>query len=364
MFPESQTSEGGPNGPPSTAESCKPPPLKVLTHGELLQLDIAERKSLLGDWLLERHPCMVYAQTGRGKSLFCMSIAMAVAAGGEVFGWKAPEARTVLYIDAEMDLADMKQRGTMLEEAVSRLNKEALRTNLYTLSRHRQSRGAVFPDLVDPEGQKALIALVESVKPSLVVLDNLSTMADIRDENDAAEMKPILDMLWKLRQLDCAVILVHHTGKQEGKFRGSSKLAATFESILQLAPNGDLLGGETGFIVRVDKFRQANKPEPLKVRLAQCEDTGEMRWEWGASRDRQLEEIVRLVRSREFELDREIAEELGLGKVTLSRRKKEAITAGLITKKEWEECMTEARALAREGGVVANDNEEVLEGEC
>lgn len=318
--------------------------LVVLSRPELKALEIPERIPLLGDWLTERHPSLIYAQTGRGKSLFAMSIAIAVAGGGTVFGWAAPEPRRVLYVDAEMDIADIKSRDGLLVPAVEGVDGEALDANLLLLSRHHQGRGAVFPDLVDPQGQQALLEHVKHIRPALVILDNLSTMAEIRDENDAAAFGPVLETLWKLRQLGCAVILIHHTGKQEGKFRGSSKLAATFESVLQLAPHGDLLRDQAAFTIRVDKFRGGQAPESLEVHL-EVDDAGDGNWAYQAALDRRLLVLVDEALSQNHASQNELAEALGLSKGEVSKRKHRAIANGLITKEEWSDSLRAAREL-------------------
>ena len=327
-----------------------PPKLRLLTGSSLSSLDIPLRKALLGDWLTERHPCMVYAQTGRGKSLFAMSVAIAVAGGGSVFGWSAPEPRPVLYIDGEMDVADLAERDTLLVPSVDNLDMGALEANRVILSRHHQRYGAVFPDLVDEAGQAALMEWVEKLRPALVVLDNLSCLADIRDENDASSFTPVLNMLWKLRHAGCAVLLVHHTGKQEGKYRGSSKLAANFESILQLAANQDLLPDDTGFTIKVDKCRNGRQPQPLKVSLNVDAAKGAGQWVYEALGERHLQEIVQAVRSREFDTGKELAAYLEITTPTLSKRKRKAIAAGLIAEAEWKQCLQDARDTSREFG--------------
>ncbi|MEM6898835.1 MAG: AAA family ATPase [Pseudomonadota bacterium] len=325
-----------------------PPQLSLLKGSSLSSLELPPRKLLLGEWLTERHPCMVYAQTGRGKSLFAMSVAIAVAGGGTVFGWTATEPRKVLYIDGEMDVADMQERDALLIPAVEDVDSEALEENRVMLSRHYQSHGVVFPDLVENGGRAALLELVDELEPALVVLDNLSCLADIKDENDAASFTPVLSMLWQLRKKGCAVLLLHHTGKQEGKFRGSSKLAANFESILQLAPNDELLVGDTGFTLKVDKSRSGRQPDPLRIKLEVDSDTGGGQWIFGEATNRHLEEVVRLVRSRDFCLAKDLAAHLGMSSPTLSKHKRKAIASGLITGAEWDLCFQEARDTERE----------------
>ena len=322
------------------------PSLSVLTRKQLTELAIPVRVPLLGDWLTERHPCMVYAQTGQGKSLFSMSVAMAVASGGRVFGWQAPKPRPVLYVDAEMDRADIKVRDGLLAQTVDGGDEGALNRNLHMLTRHGQPEGAVFPDLVEPAGQKALLALVQQLKPALVILDNLSTLAEIRDENDASAFGPVLKMLWSLRQLGCAVLLVHHTGKNGSAFRGSSKLAATFESIIKLDRSRDIGPRETGFVIQWDKFRASPdaRGNSQKVQLTEGAD-GAWSWVIEEGEDQALFEVVKRVRSRDYEYDKDIAEALGLSPVEMSRLRKRAILGGLITDPEWRACLLEARSL-------------------
>ncbi|MFN3609837.1 MAG: AAA family ATPase [Hyphomonas sp.] len=339
-------------------EARAQPPLSLLCQSDLQTLELPPRGRLLGDWLTERHPCMVYAQTGRGKSLFAMSLALAVAGGGEVFGWKAPSPSTVLYVDAEMDLADIRERDALLLPSISSADKEALGGNLHILARHGQPEGAPFPDLVEEAGRRALMEIVRKLNPAMVILDNLSTLAEIRDENDAAAFAPVLRTLWELRQLGCAVILVHHTGKQEGKFRGSSKLAATFESVFQLAPNDDLLPGDTGFAFRVDKFRGAAAPAPFKAQLT-VDNAGKGRWEISSGEDRHLQNLLRKVRSRDYATQNALATVMGVEKGTLSKWKKRALGLDLITHEEWERCLSEARQL--EGEEIAPDWDSVEE---
>ena len=71
---------------------------------------IQPRKPLLGDWFHERGLSLVYAPSGVGKSWFGLAIAMAVAGGGKLHTWTAPEARRVLLVDGEMDVSDLKDR--------------------------------------------------------------------------------------------------------------------------------------------------------------------------------------------------------------------------------------------------------------
>ncbi|MEQ8559747.1 MAG: AAA family ATPase [Henriciella sp.] len=327
----------------TTEEAPDVAPL-ILTRAELTQLDIPERQSLLGDWLTERHPSMVFAQTGRGKSLFAMSVAIAVAGGGRAFGWQALEPRTVLYVDAEMDRADIKARDGLLSDAVESVDDADLDRNLHLLIRHGQPDGVVFPDLAEAQGQQALLEIVSALKPALVILDNLSTLAEVRDENDAAAFAPVLQTLWRLRQLDCAVLLVHHTGKNGADFRGSSKLAATFESIIKLERPRDLAPEEMAFTIEWRKFRGAPAATggALRATLVKSSE-GAGKWETESAADPLLFEAIKRVRSGDYRHDQGVGRSLGLDKVQTHRLKKKADRLGLLSTAEWNALMQSAR---------------------
>src|SRR5262249_10263860 len=53
--------------------------IKVPSLGQLLDSKFRDRKYLLSPWLREHESCMVYADTGVGKSMFALSAALAVA---------------------------------------------------------------------------------------------------------------------------------------------------------------------------------------------------------------------------------------------------------------------------------------------
>lgn len=342
----SLTPQASPNG-------NTPRKSRLIRHslGDLLDMDIPPREPLLGGWLVARHQCMVYAPTGLGKSLLTASVALAVAGGGTVFGWQAPEPRRVLIVDGEMDYADIQERLRSLLGTVEGVDEAAALANLSVVARHAQKPGVEFPDLADPEeGHEALLQIVDEIEPALVILDNFSTLANVQDENDAHAFNPVIELLVKLRSRGMAVILVHHSRKSGGSYRGSSKIAATFESIIELRPREDVGPDETGFELRWEKFRSSpeNRGGSLRAKLvAEGEVLG---WECESGRDEALYGLVSALRSLQFPYQNALAEHLSLTKVQVSRMKREAIHAGLIAEREWTECLQEARVLAMEGG--------------
>ena len=79
--------------------------LRVLDGEELLRTVFPARSLMLAPWLPEKGLAMVHAPRGVGKTWIALSIAHAVACGGEFLCWQAPTARRVLYIDGEMPTA-------------------------------------------------------------------------------------------------------------------------------------------------------------------------------------------------------------------------------------------------------------------
>jgi superfamily II DNA or RNA helicase len=64
--------------------------LKILDAEELLRAEFPARSLLLEPWLPRKGLGMVYAPRGVGKTWIALSIAHALACGGEFLCWRAP----------------------------------------------------------------------------------------------------------------------------------------------------------------------------------------------------------------------------------------------------------------------------------
>jgi hypothetical protein len=123
--------------------------IKIPSLGELLDSKFRYRKFLLSPWLREHESCMVYADTGVGKSMFALSAALAVAGGGEFLGWKPDQKATgapwkVLYVDGEMHIGDIQERARLLLNAVPNIDRDRARANLRFIARQHQDRVRCF----------------------------------------------------------------------------------------------------------------------------------------------------------------------------------------------------------------------------
>lgn len=160
-----------------------------------------------------------YGEAGCGKSFFASDLGLAVALG-QPWAGKDVQAGTVVYVSAEGATGFRKR-----------------------LVAYRQHYGignvavpfhviADAPDLGHQPGDtSALIGSIEAQADRpirAVIIDTLARTMHGADENSAADMGLFADHSAKLgRQLGCAVMALHHCGKDTGKgARGSSALRA------------------------------------------------------------------------------------------------------------------------------------------
>lgn len=93
------------------------------------------------------------------------------------------------------------------------------------------------------EWRDYLRARAENVRThqfDLVVIDTLSKMWPVREENDAGQVEEALMPLWELAAEGVAILLVHHTRKSGGEqftsARGSGGLSAFCEILIEFGP--------------------------------------------------------------------------------------------------------------------------------
>lgn len=332
--------------------------VETITLARLLEHQFPPREDLVGPWLRQGESVMLWAAPGTGKTLLTLTLAVMVAGGGSVLGWTAPKPRKVLLVDGEMAVEDLQDRAGWLIGTVEGIDREAAGANLPIMSRAWQKPEAGFPDLGEREGrngriagQDEVVAVARRVKAELVLLDNFSTLVEVADENDASSMNATLGFLLRLKQLRIGCVLVHHSGKDGGTYRGSSKLATTFEVILGLKPLESLVN-TAGAAFRLDWTKYRREPceavRSREVRLAK-DATGSPQWVATATMDDDVRKLLEAVESCAFGTQRALAASLEWDPSKVTRTKRAAIKAGLTTDREWDACLAELGKAAMEG---------------
>jgi len=367
----------------------KPPipghPIKTCTLRELMEMQLPHRRHLVIPWLRQGESSMIFAAPGVGKSLFALDIALSVAGGGKALGvWqtgagdskteggqreKAPEATRdsnaetapcgwkVLYVDGEMPLDDIRDRANMLMQGKIQqedgFDREQAGQNLHFMARHQQDDIlADFVDLADADSRRNLLARIQRERIDLVILDNLSTLAAFEDENAASSFNGPVDFLQRLKSIGTACILVHHTNKGGEEFRGSSRIATTFETLALLkaaaAPpfiedgqedDGESDSSASAFTLEWRKYRgrRDTSIQDKAIFILSVDTQGNAaRWHVMDTESGMMLAMLEMVRSKQCPTQRELAEALGTSPATLSRMKQKAMKEGRITKKEWD----------------------------
>ncbi len=324
--------------------------LKTISLAHLLAHQFPVREHLVAPWLRQGESAMLWASSGLGKTMLSLSLALAVAGGGELLGWRSDKPRNVLFVDGEMSIIDLQERLQMLSGTIDGCDLAAAGRNLTVLSRQHQGADVRFPDLATEDGRTAIVDQARALDTDLIILDNFSTLAEVADENEAAAMSPVLAFLLRLKQEGRACILVHHSGKSGETFRGSSKLATTFEVIIGLKPvNGHRASAGTAFSLEWTKYRgtPTASTRPFEATLPVAE-TG-AKWASRAALSEEISQLVEAVESCRYGTQDQVAEALGWDKSKVSKVKTKAIAANAITREQWDGCLSEGMTGGFEG---------------
>lgn len=298
--------------------------------GDILDYEFPPRGDLVAPWLKEGESALIYAAPGVGKSMFALSLALAVAGGGKYLDWEAPRPYRVLFVDGEMPMDTIKERTELLLKALPGIDQELIRQNLHVFARQFQDASVTFPNLATTEGQAELER--QAVGYDLVILDNLSTLANVEDENASKAFQPIVGFLMRMKQLGQACILIHHSGKKASTYRGSSMLATTFEVILGLEKLSGLKAAHgTAFQIKWDKLR-AKPDERIKSWEVWLDED---HWEFEAAASEEVDLLLEALRSGKYVNQKELAEALKWDESKVTRTKSKAIATGAIDTKAW-----------------------------
>lgn len=221
--------------------------------------------------LVLSHPASgeIHAFRGVGKTNFTLGLLDAVARGGDWLCYTAPKARTVLYIDGEMD-------GSDLQESLNTLAEE--NENFKVLAVAAQP-DYFLPSIVLPDALAWYEEQIETAKAEVVVFDNFSALANI-GTNDEDSWLVWVQWQRKMRNLGITVIYLGHDGK--GKMqRGHSKAEDFLTWVIHLTWQNGYKGSE-GLRLRME-FEKARKPVKEMSRLDIELSNNE--WAWAVAKD-------------------------------------------------------------------------------
>ncbi|GAB3626940.1 hypothetical protein GCM10027419_17910 [Pandoraea terrae] len=173
----------------------------------------------------------LYGPPGSGKSFLLLDLCTAVASGTQWFGHFVKSPAPVVYAVLEGQGAF----GNRLRAWRTEHNNTPLpeRLRLMTDPLDLKKPGDV-KDLCDA-------VLANGGEGGLIVLDTLSRAAPGMDENSASDMGNLIAACSTIQQkTNSMVLVVHHTGKTEGKgLRGHSSLTGAVDTAIETSRNGD-----------------------------------------------------------------------------------------------------------------------------
>jgi len=298
----------------STKPNGVRPGLSTITMDSLQRKDFPPREMVLTPLLPAQGLMMIYGPRGKGKTWLSLSIAHAIASGGEVFeGWHAPKPRRILVVDGEMQGVAIRDRLAAIAKGANAQPPDP--ENFQILAMDMQGRDAVAPNIAIREGQLALAPFIEHA--DVVIFDNLSTLAFVADENDAAAWGPVQEYLLRLRRDGKAVILVHHSGKG-GQQRGTSRREDALDTVLALRtpPDFDQTMGAC-FDLTPEKGRGVDPAYLAPFRLQLEVRDGAARWQRLEMEDAKSDEVAALAAGGMS--IRKIAAELGMSRSAVHR---------------------------------------------
>lgn len=88
-----------------------------------------------------------------------------------------------------------------------------------------------------PDRADNLRGAITKNQPTLVIIDSLPAWASgkVKDLNDAAQVTPMmLELVDMVRESNCAMVLLHHSKKSDGHYRGSTAFGASVDMIIEM----------------------------------------------------------------------------------------------------------------------------------
>ena len=258
---------------------AKEPIFKPLTFSELLKIPPKE-------WLLDQvfgagDVGMIFGQPGCGKTFVVIDMILQLCTGNQ---WAN-------RFDAKRELSVAYCAGEGISGLPSRFKAAAKHHNITSL--HNLEFYKTSPQLFANEiesinnfiaDRKALQMKGEAEALDVLVIDTLHTATVQADENSAKDMGVVLlSIRAAIKELGCAVIIVHHTNKGGTAERGSSALRGAVDFMIEITKPAET---GTNATMTCSKLKDGEAWKGQSFDLSPVEDCNSVCVKWGDPIDR------------------------------------------------------------------------------
>jgi RecA-family ATPase len=163
----------------------------------------------------------MFAVTNKGKTTMTLNIALSMAAGRTFYPFvkEHPGGRKVMFIDGESTLPELKADLELMMRDWSQSERELVEQNLHVVCDEEINDEPI--NLSEPEHLAAITEAAREFEPDLIIVDTLSALFTLRDENNNSEIKKVVMQPLKnlAREANAVVWMLHHIGKknEDGK---------------------------------------------------------------------------------------------------------------------------------------------------
>jgi len=219
------------------------PKFRPMTMAELLARP--QKQWLIDSVVGAGDLAMIYGASGCGKTHGVIDLIFS-ACTGTLFARRFPVARrlNVAYAAGE-GLSGLAQRFAAVMDFYSQYDPFVQYDNFTffeTVPQLYAGENAIYSERITDfiAEWKERQAKGEAQALDILVIDTLHTATAGADENSAKDMGIVLNLAKRAtKELGCAVILVHHTGKNGESERGSSALRGAMDTMVSIAKLSD-----------------------------------------------------------------------------------------------------------------------------
>jgi RecA-family ATPase len=260
----------------------------ILTIKQIRSNNPKQPLMLMKPWLKEGQTTIIYGNYGSGKSLLCILTAYLLGLkeydikDAEIGEWFVKTQTGTLYIDGELGQKEMEERVAQFEWIG--LQSPEYKLRVLSVPEYQLETEDEFQLRYRPNQLKLLKWLNEHPTYRLIILDSVSTLFGLEEENNNSEWNNRINPLLRdLRAMGVACILLHHAGK-DGKrgLRGASAMGAIAHNIFRIKNHQQKVDddGEAWLTITKDKQRAGGYSfKAFSMHFIQTPDGKETHWD-------------------------------------------------------------------------------------